>query len=307
MMSRHEALLSLSLFKLNTAMKLEIIPKWFQMSFMLHRVAYQAIRESNAARQPLTFLLLKQQTLNRLDKTKLYYLLGISTQGYLTLRKIQTEYDLSQFSFNLPFKVLWSLQNDKISLNQFRTSYTTKIGLKLNENLVEISINESYVSRYELALNANPGIVGMFGKNVNGKSSSGSSAADKFQIEAVKFQNFDSIIYLNDTLSLFKAQSLYFNSLNFLVYDLSINENLYVFSPVSSTNTSDLKLTIMDDERNFLLETKDYFSASNLITLNASIDDFKQIEYLNENYYDYCSSSRHATRNTTVRPETINR
>jgi hypothetical protein len=284
MMSRNEAVLTMNLFRLNTALTLEIIPKWFKISFDFHRIAYTSNKDSYTS-QPLTFLLLKQSTSTRMDKTKLFYLLGVNTNGYLSLKKISTDYDINQFSFNLPFKVLWSVQNDKINLNQFHTSYTAKIGLKLNENLVEMSINDSFVSRFELSTNE---FGSKHGLNVNKQAAS--FGGEKFQIDGLKFQNFDSIMYLNDTFNAFKStQSYYFNSLSFLVYDLNINDNFYVFSNGTAGNA--LKLTILDESFNYLLDTRDFIGTSNLILLNASLDDFDVISYMNRNFYGYCSSS----------------
>ena len=277
MMSRNEAILSLSLFKINAALKLDLLPKYFKISFDLHRIGYR--QHHAASTQPLTFLLLKQATA-RPDRTKSYFLLGVNAAGFLNLKKIQTDYDMNQFSFNLPFKVLWTVQNDRINLNSFQTSYTARIGLKLSENLVEMSVNGSYVSRFELAENE---------YRRNGYRLAGSNnGGEKFQIEGVKFQNFDSVIYLNDTFSVFKpqSQSSYFNSLNFLVHNLNVDENYFVFSNL--TNSNSLRLTVLDSRMNYLLDTRDFFSASNLIVLNASVSDFDQVQFLNRNYFSLC-------------------
>ena len=200
-------------------------------------------------------------------KLHYYYLVSINQEGYLELKKIQSEYDLNDFDYNMSnkYKTLWTLKNDKINLNQLSSSFGFKTSIKLNNNFLELSINGTHLSRFEL-----------INKKFNTESQ------PKFEIETVIFSCFDSTFYSSR------------NDMTFMIQDLTINNNYFEFDR-SDLNSSSIKLVLLDSQRNFILQEDSGSSVAKQYLLDHSyldlfgynLDENELINQLNSNP-DYC-------------------
>lgn len=219
----------------------------FKIEFKLHRLVSKSDTEIDVD-QLFTFLMLKQANFRNI-----YYLLGINTDGYLSLKKIELNQNLDRKSkySDLNLKTIWTLNNEKINLNSFSTSGTSSIGLRLNENLVELSINETFVSRYEVVSNQrnNRTIINF-----------------EFEIESLNFLFLNN---LNGTRG----------NYHYLIYDLKINENVYLFK----RDSNQINLVILDEKLNYLTNLSN-INSNNLILFNKTTsfsNDFGLIKELN--------------------------
>jgi hypothetical protein len=227
----------------------------FKISFKLHRIS----NTLNRSYQSLAFLFLKSNTGS-------FYLLSIETNGLLTMKRVQTT-DFDDFDLGKPFKAMWSLSNDKINLNSLNASYAVEIGIKFDASRVELTINDTYTSRFEL-LNE------VFFNDTTQKTT-------KFQVDWIKFKNFNYNT----------------NNNGFVVYDLTINNNHYMFKYRNRSGES-VELVLLDQHTS-LLELdpssssvawpKSRFRFKNLVLFNASYDDFSIINELNRNNV-YCDN-----------------
>ena len=129
----------------------------FRIRFKLERILSSSAASWTPA--PLDFLLLKQQQQQQQQsQSAVFYLLGISANGFLTLRKYQTSSSssLSNVSSFSPWadrvQLAWSLSNDKVNLSRGQLLVQPlAVRLKLNEHRVEMSVNGStHVARFDL-------------------------------------------------------------------------------------------------------------------------------------------------------------
>lgn len=233
-------------------------PGRFSISFKLHRIASTI----NKSISNLAFLLL------RTDNNKHTYLVSIENDGYLHFKSIQTKERTDDFDLGKSFKQVWSLKNDRLNVNTVNTSYAVEISIKLVLNRVELALNRTFVARYEL---------------VNTTSLSES----QFKIETIRFKNFNS-----------NSFNLNNNKNGFLLYDLVINENNYMFKYESKYKNlanqllnSPIEMIVTDADMNFLQQANVAKSPrvklNNLSLFNQSLDDFKLIDQLNKDTF-YC-------------------
>lgn len=196
----------------------------FQIEFNLHRFT----RRNQKLDSFNSFLTLEQKIKNPLIKN--FYQIGIDQEGYLTLKKIQINNEKSP---NESFRLVWSLRNEKISLNQFNTSYTSLVSLKLDDQLVQLNVNQSYPVRFKLTPNLR-----MYSEKI-----------EKFQISSIVFQsNFSS-------------------GHNFLIQDLVINQISYHFRHIKPNR---VQLALFDEKKDFILKTMNLFELKNVILLKKS-------------------------------------
>lgn len=246
----------------NTYMELNV-PKMlstgrnsFKISFMLHRITNE-LKEFNLA-EDLTFLSLKKSQSDPKLTASIYYLFSINKVGYLNLKKVKTNIYQSPDLGNIgSYSQLWSLTNQKINLNEYKTGgFAFKISLKLNEKFIEIKVNDTNLSRFELFDSSS-----FYTKTF-------SNQQERFEIETIKMANFESLSSFN-----FKNS---FNS--FLIYDLMINNNYFLFS-------NSLRLTILDNSFTHLktINNEENLNVYNLIAFNSSQSDFNVIEEMNKN------------------------
>jgi hypothetical protein len=162
----------------------------FEISFKLNRLMYDASGNFSQSIQPVaptysyytynndyyyssqqqygfkddeenSFLLLRQDLAppNRYNLIY-YYLLSINSRGMLNLKKYEYKKPLNpSYAIAYNMKLIWSLTNDKVNLNE-RISYGpngVKLKVKLNDKLCELSVNDTYMSRYELSTSGNIG------------------------------------------------------------------------------------------------------------------------------------------------------
>ena len=206
----------------------------------------------------------------------IYYFLSIKPNGFLSVRKVRSttanSIDLTNAN---TYRQLWSLDNQRLNLNAYQNSFAFKVGLKINEKFVELKINDTHLSRFELV------------------DSSRRETGEKFAIESVKFGNFESLF----------SKSTYFNKkksyASFLIYDLAINKNYYLFRSserdifTQSESKNGIKLAILDSEQNFVLETdsSQNMSLANVFTYSGSLGDFSVVDEMNNNEA-YCRNKK---------------
>ena len=228
----------------------------FKISFMLHRITNE-LNEFNTA-EDFTFLSLKQSQADPKRTASIYYLLTINKIGYLNLKKVKTNIYQNPDLGNIGSYVqLWSLTNQKINLNEYKNGLGLKISLKLNEKFIEIKVNDTSLSRFELFDSSTFN----YNKNLNKQQ-------EQFEIETIKLANFESLSSFN-----------YKNNLNsFLIYDLMINNNYFLFSNL-------LKLTILDRSLSYLktINNEENLNMFNVIAFNSSLSDFNVIGEMNKN------------------------
>lgn len=197
----------------------------FQIEFNLHRFARQ--NQENLASSN-NFLTLKQKTNNPLIQN--FYQIGLSQEGFLTLQKIQLNHEKAQ---NESFRLIWSLKNEKISLNQFNTSYTSHLSLKFNDQFVQLEVNRSHPVRFKLIPNLR-----MYSDQI-----------EKFEISNVIFMsNFSS-------------------GYNFLIQDLVINRIGYHFRLIEPYQ---VELVLLDEKNDFIMKTINLFQIKNVALIKKS-------------------------------------
>lgn len=231
----NEALLEINYSSIKSQIELDDL-NYFKIEFNLHRFVQQNKKIDNF----FTFLTLRQKMTMPLSQN--FYQIGVDQDGYLAIQKIQLNHDQS---LNETFKVLWTLKNDKINLNQFNTSYSSLISVKLNENFVLLNVNNSHPARFKLS------------------------------------QNFD---YLEDTHTKFEIENIIFMSnfstgFNFLLYELAINDLLFNYRFMEPYR---VELIVLDNKKKFVFKTNDLFRIRNLALINKSDfrSDLKLIESL---------------------------
>lgn len=196
---------------------------WFKIEFKIHRFVYDQFSESDSSN--FDFLILNQSNTS--------FVVSVNRDGFLTLKK---------FDFSEPTKGSWSLNNDKINLNQFCSSYSSKISIKLSNNLVELNVNNTYVNRFEFV-------------NLQ-------EQADRFNpIEQIQFSNFST------------------SNILYLLYDLQINDNTYQFRKVN--NEKNLKFVVLDRKLNYLYE-ESVQNQNLILYNATQLDDFSIVESLNK-------------------------
>ncbi len=231
----------------------------FKISFMLHRITSE-LKEFGTS-EDFTFLSLKQSQSDPKIASSIYYLLSINKVGYLNLKKIKTSIYQSPDLSNLgSYSQLWSLTNQKVNLNEFKNAFGFKISLKLNEKFIEIKVNDTSLSRFEL-FDSSAFYTKAYTKQI-----------ERFEIESIKLANFEY-------LSKFNYNN---NHDSFLIYDLMINNNYFLFS-------NSLKLSILDKSLSYLntLNNEENLNMFNVIAFNSSLSDFDVVEEMNKNEF-YC-------------------
>lgn len=267
----------------------------FRISFFLHRISTPETQHANSQIKPsLAFLLLKPTIKKPATQPFTFqYIVSIESDGLLTLKKIQTVDSssldqpsvLSPVRPGLNYKLIWTLKNERVNLNEFNASYATEISIKLAEpNLVEMAVNRTHVARFEL--------VNEFVNN-----------NDMWDIDSVKFRNFNQFVYPPATTTSLN-QGFFFNlppvpayyQNGFLLYDLQINGVYYVLrsKQLAPTPPGLVELVLLDERLDFM---EAFESTLNSLTLfNRTLDDFDVIEALNQNE-NYCDVSTVALSN----------
>ena len=232
---------------------------------MLHRIS-SGTNDLINQEDEFTFLSLKQRQFETKQTSSIYYLMSISKNGYPTLKKVKTSmYQAIDLNHAGSYNQLWSLSNQKINMNEFKNGFGFRLSLKLNEKFIEIKVNGTYLSRFELVDSSK-----MLGKPANRQ--------EKFEIESIKFANFESLSHIQN----------YKNNFNsFLLYDLALNNNLVLFRNDPLAKNA-LKISLLDKSLNYFT-TINNLSTSNVIPFKASLDDFHVIEEMNKNDV-YCIS-----------------
>ena len=95
---------------------------------------------------------------------------------------------------------------------------------------------------------------------------------ERFEIESIKLANFEYLSKFNHNN----------NHDSFLIYDLMINNNYFLFS-------NSLKLSILDKSLSYLntINNEENLNIFNVIAFNSSLSDFNVIEEMNRNEF-YC-------------------
>ena len=131
-----------------------------------------------------------------------------------------------------------------------------------------MKVNDTYLSRFEL-----------INSSYTLKTVTADKPREKFEIETIKLANFES----NTRIQNYKN-----NFLSFLVYDLAINDDQFLFKNENNA----LKLVIFDNKLNYFtnINKNGHMSMSNVLAFNLSMSDFRIIEELNKNDA-YCKES----------------
>ena len=164
----------------------------FKISFQLSRIT-----KTKSPNQKIYFSTLKQADEPGINY---YYLIGIDENGFISLKKIF--FDGSQRTTQ------WTLSNKYISINFLPAA---KISFRLSHTLIEININDEFMSRYEIIDNQ----ANMLRSGLKAPGPKG------FHINEIKFAN----TFLN-------------NSELFLLYDLEIMDRKYEFINEHGTGMS---------------------------------------------------------------------
>lgn len=267
----------------------------FRISFYLHRISTPETQHANSQIKPsLAFLLLKPILKTTTASSQLFtfqYVVSIESDGFLTLKKIQT---IDSASLDQPpvsssmrpgsggggglvglnYKLLWTLKNERVNLNDANASYAAEISIKLTEpNLVEMAVNRTYVARFELV-----------NEFVN----------EMWEIDSVKFRNFNQFVYPPVTTSTSLNHGFFFNlpptpayyQNGFLLYDLQINGVFYVLR--ASKPPSLVELVLLDERLEFMEAFES--TVNSLALFNRTVHDFDVIDALNQNE-NYCDGS----------------
>lgn len=199
----------------------------FQISFQLTRIS-----QPTNTYGKFFFSTLKQSDEN--SETSYYYLLGINENGFINLKKIL--FDGAQRLTQ------WSLTNKRINVNQLES---IRISLKLSVQFIEISLNNEFMSRYEIV-------------------SKEPTQNSLFRIDEIKFAN----TFLNKP-ELFILQELY------------IMNARYEFN----NNNKDHLMTVQPLQTNTAITTAYSVNQStNLNMFDLTLQNERVVEYLNENF-----------------------
>ncbi|CAF0711480.1 unnamed protein product [Brachionus calyciflorus] len=231
----NEALIDINLELIQSHVELQNDMNYFKIEFYLHRFS----QLNQKVDSDFKFLTLRQKMQNSLIQN--FYHIGLDQDGFLTLEKIQIN-DQSQ---NETFRSMWSLKNDKISLNQFNTSYSSLINVKLNENFVQLTVNQSYIARFKFSQNH--------------------EYID--EIDKMKFE-IENVIFMSN----------FTNGHNFLINDLAINSLWYHFR---NSEPYRIELILLDNKQKYVYKTSDLFRIKNLLLIDKS--EFKSDLRLIEN------------------------
>lgn len=223
-------------------------PDMFKISFQLSRIT-----KTKSPNQKIYFSTLKQTAESGINY---YYLIGIDENGFISLKKIF--FDGSRRTTQ------WTLSNNHVSINYLPA---VKISFKLSDTLIEININDEYMSRYEIIDNqANMLRSGMPQQRPKG-----------FHINEIKFAN----TFLN-------------NSELFMLYDLEIMDRGYEFI---NENGAGVTVNLLQDNRHteeqvlsatrFKLER-----AANIMLFNTTAENLEIVSFLNKHYCPHAQSAK---------------
>ena len=241
-------------------------PSYFtQICFALSRGAQRVASVSRAPGALTRFLAIKKQTgggggANQTHTE--YYVLSVDASGHLTLDKIRHLLDVSLVQRDI---LDWSLRHAQFSLNE-EPERATKVCIKLSARLVELSVNEAFVSRFELV-----------GPRDDDRGDDDLVEPPAFAVERIEFINQGEV--------------------SFAVRELTINELLYNFVPASANAIRPLALHVLN-ERHIVLDKRQFEieHQANAYAFAASLGDEQLVDSLNgdERFCESPQRKKHA-------------
>jgi len=203
----------------------------FKISFGLSRISKLASGQS--ANKLVNLATLRQASND--PATTYYYMIGVEPTGFINLKRVLHE--------GTRRSTQWSLSNEHFNLN---AASAVRVSLKLSEHFIEISLNEEFMSRFEI---------------VDNKPRRVEAGERMFRIEEVKFSN-----------SLGNGSEL------FLVYGLRIMERLYEFR----NEQRQFRVSVLGEGGEVFKVRR----SSNIVLFEAGVADGEIVRSLNENFCD---------------------